>query len=454
VIYLLGQMSIIIILAAIAGGALGWVFHRLRSQKSIRELRRVITQQQQQVKQSHSEVAMLAQDYDELKQNSTVTVDELRQETRQIPNLHSNLEKSQLLVRQLMQKHEAQIREFAAENESLKATVKHLDDRERALNKLQAEVDRSRRELLTARRDQGNLPPADAKTKAAAAGQAQATKSAASATVKKAAASASSNVQREIPKSTTRAQPAASSSSAQNQTTTRAAATRTTATANDDNRSEISASKVVAKKVSSTASATPSLLAAAQSAKTSAHTKAETTSELASDPSTPVQPKPAQPVPANNEPTAEDGDTLDLSADISGEAGSLTIALAEADIVLAALDRKREREITISDDEVIDASELDLDVEFAEETAQTENDELLFEPVDQHDDLQAIFGIGPVTERGLNNLGITSYSQLADLKRHDIEKIASALEIVPGKIERENWVGNARRQLEEVLEEL
>jgi len=139
------------------------------------------------------------------------------------------------------------------------------------------------------------------------------------------------------------------------------------------------------------------------------------------------------------------GDAFDMSADVSGEAGSLTVALAEADIVLAAIDRKRERETMIADDEVIDASELDMNTSFAEEEEEVEeHDEFLFEPVDQHDDLQTIFGIGPVTERGLNRLG----------KRYDIEKIAGALEIVPGKIERENWVGNARRQLEDVLEEL
>jgi len=140
-----------------------------------------------------------------------------------------------------------------------------------------------------------------------------------------------------------------------------------------------------------------------------------------------------------------------MSADVSGEAGSLTVALAEADVVLAAIDKKREDSLTIADDEVIDTSESLEAMEFA---GDEDDPDLLFDPVDQHDDLQTIFGIGPIFERSLNKLGITSYSQLAELKRHDIEKLAVALEIVPGKIERENWVGNARRQLEDVLEEL
>ena len=78
----------------------------------------------------------------------------------------------------------------------------------------------------------------------------------------------------------------------------------------------------------------------------------------------------------------------------------------------------------------------------------------LFDPVSQQDDLQQIFGIGPITEKALNDLGITSYSQLAKLKQHDIQRIADALDIGANRIERDNWVGNARRQLEEVLEQL
>jgi len=80
--------------------------------------------------------------------------------------------------------------------------------------------------------------------------------------------------------------------------------------------------------------------------------------------------------------------------------------------------------------------------------------EQMFDTVEQHDDLKQIFGIGPVTEKTLNKLGITAYAQLAELKQHDIEKIANALQIFPGRIERDNWVGGARAQLEEVLEDL
>jgi len=350
----------------------GWVLQRAGNQHKLKDLRRVISQQQQQVKQAHTDVSMLAQDYDELKQNSTSTIENLRSENRQIPNLHQNLEKSQLLVRQLMQKHEAQIREYASENETLKGKVKHLDDRERALNKLQADVDRSRRELnseraVKAKESASNKKTADAK-------------------------------------------------------------------ATDNPKSDVESVTV-------------------NNAKAKTSSNKNVTSQSIAELTEKAKAKAAAEKAREAAKSAEEAEqALDMSADVSGEAGSLTIALAEADVVLAAIDKKREEELTIEDDEVIDASALDMDMEFLDDDA--ESLEQIFDLVDQHDDLQTIFGIGPVTERGLNQLGITSYSQLSELKRHDIERIANALEIVPGKIERENWVGNATRQLEDVLEEL
>ena len=111
----------------------------------------------------------------------------------------------------------------------------------------------------------------------------------------------------------------------------------------------------------------------------------------------------------------------------------------------------------VLDDRVVefDIDELDIDgFDDEDDDVLDESVEMLFEPVGQHDDLQRIFGIGPITEQALNRLGITSYSQLAELQRHEIEQIADALQIYPDRIERDDWVGNARRQLEDVLEEL
>ncbi len=430
-IYLLSQMSLIILLAAIAGGAFGWAIHRLRNQRNTEELRRVITQQQQQVKQAHTEVSMLAQDYDELKQTSSSTIDTLRNENRQIPNLHQNLEKSQLLVRQLMQKHEAQIREYASENETLKEKVKHLDDREQALNKLQSDIDRNRRELKDARKDSDEQTSQVSAKSEKASDTAAVTKDNQSNTASPSNTDSAANLSKDaVATTSSAAKSPAGSAKTESQTNSWASAESPGAVSSLSNKQS---------RVNNTSQSIAELTAKAQA-------KAK------------IEQQQKQAAALNTDSfTRSTDDVLDMSADVSGEAGSLTVALAEADIVLAAIDKKREeQQQTIADDEVVDTSELDFDVEFASDADQDDKiaPELLFDPVDQHDDLQTIFGIGPVTELGLNRLGITSYSQLAELKRHDIEKIASALEIVPGKIERENWVGNARRQLEDVLEEL
>lgn len=426
-IYLLSQMTFIILLAAIAGGALGWAFHRLRYSHTIADLRRALGQNQQQVKQAHSEVSMLSQDYDELKQTSSSTIDALRNENRQIPNLHQNLEKSQLLVRQLMQKHEAQIREYASENETLKNQLKNIDDRERALNKLQSDVKRERQDINESR------------------------KSAESATDKSVSESNASNsstqsISDSSPESSWKSKsPGTTQASTQKPTPSKPTES---AKAADD--STASAAPNVSTPVTDNATSDKTGVAKTSTAKSGSDrpTTRQTIAELTSQAQAKAKKERDQNKKAN--PT-DDSDSLDMSSDVSGEAGSLTVALAEADVVLAAIDKKREEEtLTIEDDEVIDASDLRGDMEFVDEDDSAQ----LFDPVDQHDDLQTIFGIGPIFERSLNKLGITSYSQLAELKRHDIEKLAVALEIMPGKIERENWVGNARRQLEDVLEEL
>ncbi|GAA4404413.1 hypothetical protein GCM10023187_21700 [Nibrella viscosa] len=59
------------------------------------------------------------------------------------------------------------------------------------------------------------------------------------------------------------------------------------------------------------------------------------------------------------------------------------------------------------------------------------------------DNLKEIVGIGPFTERKLNALGIFTFRQIARFTRDDIEKVNDIIEFFPGRIERDNWVGQA-----------
>jgi predicted flap endonuclease-1-like 5' DNA nuclease len=60
------------------------------------------------------------------------------------------------------------------------------------------------------------------------------------------------------------------------------------------------------------------------------------------------------------------------------------------------------------------------------------------------DNLKLIVGIGPVLERMLHQLGITTYRQIARWTDRDIDDIEAKLPEFPGRIRRDQWVMQAR----------
>ena len=65
------------------------------------------------------------------------------------------------------------------------------------------------------------------------------------------------------------------------------------------------------------------------------------------------------------------------------------------------------------------------------------------EPIEGADDLKRVRGIGVLIEKRLNALGIATYEQIANWTASDIERISTTLDF-KGRIERENWVEQAR----------
>ena len=59
------------------------------------------------------------------------------------------------------------------------------------------------------------------------------------------------------------------------------------------------------------------------------------------------------------------------------------------------------------------------------------------------DDLQAIVGIGPFLEKKLHAIGIYTFRQIANFNADDIDQINDLIEFFPGRIVRDNWVGQA-----------
>ena len=58
-------------------------------------------------------------------------------------------------------------------------------------------------------------------------------------------------------------------------------------------------------------------------------------------------------------------------------------------------------------------------------------------------DLTLISGIGPAIQRKLNDLGIYTFQQVAELTPEMIDKITKQIKFFPDRIARDNWIGQA-----------
>ncbi|WP_339611541.1 hypothetical protein [uncultured Planktosalinus sp.] len=61
------------------------------------------------------------------------------------------------------------------------------------------------------------------------------------------------------------------------------------------------------------------------------------------------------------------------------------------------------------------------------------------------DDLTKIEGISPFIENKLNQLGIFSFTQLSGFTKDDIATVTQLIEYFPGRIERDDWIGQAKQ---------
>lgn len=62
----------------------------------------------------------------------------------------------------------------------------------------------------------------------------------------------------------------------------------------------------------------------------------------------------------------------------------------------------------------------------------------------QKDDLKLIVGIGPKIEKKLNKLGVYTFEQITELTPEMIEQINTKLKSFPDRIERDDWMGQAK----------
>jgi predicted flap endonuclease-1-like 5' DNA nuclease len=63
--------------------------------------------------------------------------------------------------------------------------------------------------------------------------------------------------------------------------------------------------------------------------------------------------------------------------------------------------------------------------------------------VTHRDDLKIIKGIGPALESKLNEMGIATWEQIAALTTGQIAAVGEEIAVFPGRIKRDDWVGQA-----------
>lgn len=491
-IYLLSQMILIVAVAVVLGMALGWLIHRARYSQKTHQLTQTIAALHNRLAQAKSDVSMLSDDYDEMHRQTQDQIIALREENRQIPSLSSNLEKSQLLVRQMMQRHETKVRELSNDNQKLSAKLAAFDEQAQTRNQVAAGLDEQRR--LNTPTDAVSANQKRSDDDSAAASESTVTPKAAPDNVVSTKTNDAGVLQQGKEKlggkpalfaaSESDADPFDQVIEVADELQRELDITGAQKSSADDSNAVSEANTSASKPLDSGLSALGTGLDAM--ARNPLTTAADRQSDfnlksIEIDADKSDEPDVTLGELDDLSQSTDDADDLDNLIALD-DVGELTDPFDSEDNdsdnndtfnqtsnIDDLMRREDIREQRCNTDTEITAdhhrSEAKAHSPTANNTEQdndqsalqldgSADDAMLFEPVSQHDDLQQIFGIGPLTEKALNELGITSYSQLAELKQQEIQHIADALEIGPGRIERDNWVGNARRQLEDVLEQL
>jgi predicted flap endonuclease-1-like 5' DNA nuclease len=63
----------------------------------------------------------------------------------------------------------------------------------------------------------------------------------------------------------------------------------------------------------------------------------------------------------------------------------------------------------------------------------------------EKDDLTLIDGVGPFLEKKLNDAGVFTYDQISKWTPQDIQRVTKEIQFFKGRIEKDNWVSQARR---------
>lgn len=147
-------------------------------------------------------------------------------------------------------------------------------------------------------------------------------------------------------------------------------------------------------------------------------------------PGTPAIPE----IPDEPAPDLPDIPGAPETPEIPGEPGAASLGRAE--------DRGTEADDLIAADIFVDEDDTKEDT--TEPPAKTTRRILEQDVAGEKDDLQQIKGVGPAIEKTLNDLGIYSFDQIAQMSEHEIDRVAQRVKGFRSRVYRQDWIGQAR----------
>lgn len=394
--YLLSQIFISLLLAAVAGAAIGWILHGYKANQREQGLRTALERQAAATAHAQQERQMIADDYDDMKLGLESRLGEVQYENRQIPVLQENLEKSQQLVQQMMEKHKAEIDELATSNNDLHGQMDTL--KAKLSNAANNDISHD-----TSNDKASTKQPAHSQSKQGT--QTEDTQSDRDADVDH--SDATVKLRSDEDEIATEIDTDVEYEDADDVVT--------------EGKRFVDASQT---EVKQSPDSSPETVATADE-------RSGTTAALSSMAGAPD-------LNALTVETHVQNELFELENEIED------MRLEEKNIHLETLNSR-----TTSDDELPASTSTESQNTSGENgiDAKPGTAKIFKNSNGDRDDLQNIHGIGPVIEQSLNDIGIINYQQIATLTRKEIEEIADILNIFPGRIERDNWIGNARKLL-------
>lgn len=107
--------------------------------------------------------------------------------------------------------------------------------------------------------------------------------------------------------------------------------------------------------------------------------------------------------------------------------------------------QEEERTVTVSPSEEVIAEKTRTSyITYTKNKPELNFDNFGYSNPSEKDDLTRIMGIGPYIEQKLNEIGIYTYDQISQFTDEDIRTITELIDFFPGRIDRDNWVGQAK----------